>query len=428
MRITLRTLIAGQCGLLNAQQQATLDERLQQHAAAKSLYQHLGRLRQSTTPRTPPLSGTGLGIDPASVAAYLQRQLPADQSQAFERLAIESDQVLDELLAVAALAPEMSGPQGLSSDRIERVLAIGMTQSQPEAVGGREPIGLAMADATWDSRNSIEPLAPVQNVALATTKKPSYRYRRLVAALIVTVVAALLVFPIGSRYLPKQFAPGMEDSVADTGNRQQDGPVGGQPSRLQQSVAQVSRLQDRAVMSAAWEVAVSEPLIQAPKGLELEARADRQLEDSKEIPSEISQEADRRIAMGDLSMVAGSENLLGDSSYAECWHGWIDSVSQRCQRDSDWRERLEAEIAKRPGNWQPVLTLLWQGVPQAAYDPIWRRWLLDALVHERLEIRVLASYQYARLTGMVPSIVDRAYALQSLSRWEERLMHHDPRP
>jgi len=53
---------------------------------------------------------------------------------------------------------------------------------------------------------------------------------------------------------------------------------------------------------------------------------------------------------------------------------------------------------------------------------------LDALVHERLEIRVLASYQYARLTGMVPSIVDRAYALQSLSRWEERLMHHDPRP
>ncbi|MFM8405705.1 MAG: hypothetical protein ACKN94_00160, partial [Pirellulaceae bacterium] len=84
MRITLRTLIAGQCGLLNAQQQATLDERLQQHAAAKSLYQHLGRLRQSTTPRTPPLSGTGLGIDPASVAAYLQRQLPADQSQAFE--------------------------------------------------------------------------------------------------------------------------------------------------------------------------------------------------------------------------------------------------------------------------------------------------------------------------------------------------------
>ncbi|MFM8327050.1 MAG: hypothetical protein ACKN9U_19495, partial [Pirellulaceae bacterium] len=296
MRITLRTLIAGQCGLLNAQQQATLDERLQQHAAAKSLYQHLGRLRQSTTPRTPPLSGTGLGIDPASVAAYLQRQLPADQSQAFERLAIESDQVLDELLAVAALAPEMSGPQGLSSDRIERVLAIGMTESQPEAVGGREPIGLAMADAIWDSRDFIEPLAPVQNVALATTRKPSYRYRGMVAAMIVTVVTALLVFPIGSRYLPKQFAPGMEDSVADTGDRQQDGPVGGQPSRLQQSVAPVSRLQDRAVMSAAWEVAVSEPLIQAPKGLELGARADRQLEDSKEIPREILREADRRIA------------------------------------------------------------------------------------------------------------------------------------
>lgn len=418
MRITLRTLIAGQCGLLNPHQKAMLDEQLQQHAAARSLYDHLGKLRESTTPRTPPLSGAGLGIDPASVARYLQRQLPADQVQAFERLAIESDQVLDELLALAPLAADMAGPHGLSPDRIERLLAVGMCGTQQDVVAVPVPKGFAMEEVASGEPQGIGTLDPAAFVAKATTDKLWYRYGGRVVALIVTAVVALLVLPMGSGYLPKGSAPFAEGSVATAANRQQKNAIEGEASPLENAVASVTPSKDRGVIAAAWEVAASERKVEPPTGLELGSRVHPQSSD----PQQIQVQADRRLAMGDLSVVAGQGNLLGDPNHANSWHGWIDSVSQRCLSDREWQERLDLEIARRPDNWQPVLKLLWQGVPQAGYDPIWRRWLLDALVHEQLEIRVLASYQYAKLTGMVPSIVDRAHAFASLWRWEERLL------
>lgn len=414
MRVTLRTLIAGQCGLLNPQQQALLDEQLRQHVAARSLYEHLGMLHQSATPRTPPLSGTGLGIDPASVAGYLQRQLPPDQAQAFERLAIESDQVLDELMGLASLSVAMNGRHGLSADRIERVLAIGMEGAQLDGEQGLEASGLQATAATTDRTDTITRKKIVPSVALATSGKSSYRRRGMLALLAITAAVALLVFPMGSRRFPERAAPGLEDSIAAETSRQS-------ATRVEDHLHTAS---EPAVVAASWEAAHSDLQQPTSKKSELVSRADH----LAAVGSTASLEVDRRIAAGDLSLVAGVGNLLGDPHQSESWHGWIDWVSHRCQEDPLWQDRLELEIAKRPGNWQPVLRLLWQGVPQAGSDPIWRRWLLDALVHEQLEIRVLASYQYAKLTGMVPPIFDRNHALQSVARWEERLMRSDPRP
>jgi hypothetical protein len=417
MRVTLRTLIAGQCGLLNPHQKATLDEQLRQHAAARLLYEHLTDLRLSKTPRTPPLSGTGLGIDPASVAGYLQRRLPADQAQAFERIAIESDQALDELMAMAAINDQLSGLHGLTSDRIERVLTIGMDGVQLDGTRSLKVKGVQVASAEINVPNHTQAPAPIPSVAMATSGKSSYRRYGFLASLTVSAAVAFAILSIGSRSVPDRSAPDVEELVVAATSREDIKTDEGEWAIPSEPEVVNSLPEDRSVMAASWEVALTEPQLLPPKRLELGAKEDRQSDDRQEVQLQ----ADRRIAMGDLSVVAGSDNLLGDPNHADSWNRWIDWVAGRCRDDSVWQERLELEIAGRPASWQPVLKLLWQGVPQAGSDPVWRRWLLDALVHEQLEIRVLASYQYARLTGMVPLVVDRAQAIASLSRWEERL-------
>ena len=423
MRVTLRTLIAGQCGLLNPQQQATLDDQLQQHTAARSLYEHLGKLRQSSTPRTPPLSGTGLGIDPASVAGYLQRQLPADQAQAFERLAIESDQVLDELLALAPLASEMTRPHGLSSDRIQRVLAIGLDGRCRDGAKGVEELDIPVAAVTPDDSNRLNHVRSDRSVALATSETFSSRRYWILAGLIVPAAVAWLVLSLGNPPLPIRSAPVVADMAVAAPARQAAPLADGPPMTAKEPDVAATMRQDRSVVAASWEVAQSDLQRKTVTGAELGAKAELVVAGGRVA----SWEADQSIEAGDLSLVVGVNNLLGDPHHADSWHGWIDWVSHRCREELAWRERLELEIAQRPDNWQPVLKLLWRGVPQAGSDPIWRRWLLDALVHEQLEIRVLASYQYAKLTGMVPSTVDRNHAIQSLARWEERLKLGEPR-
>src|SRR3954471_18716924 len=99
MRLTLRTLLAYLDDVLDPADKEELAQKIQSSDFAEDLVHRtrdtVRRLRLSA----PQLIGTGMGLDPNSVAEYLDNVMPPDAVGDFERICLESDVHLAEAAA-----------------------------------------------------------------------------------------------------------------------------------------------------------------------------------------------------------------------------------------------------------------------------------------------------------------------------------------
>src|SRR3954468_4040488 len=99
MRLTLRTLLAYLDDVLDPADKEELAQKIQSSDFAEDLVHRtrdtVRRLRLSA----PRLIGTGMGLDPNSVAEYLDNVMPPDAVGDFERICLESDVHLAEAAA-----------------------------------------------------------------------------------------------------------------------------------------------------------------------------------------------------------------------------------------------------------------------------------------------------------------------------------------
>src|SRR3954447_22361620 len=99
MRLTLRTLLAYLDDVLDPADKEELAHKIQSSDFAEDLVHRtrdtVRRLRLSA----PQLIGTGMGLDPNSVAEYLDNVMPPDALGDFERICLESDVHLAEAAA-----------------------------------------------------------------------------------------------------------------------------------------------------------------------------------------------------------------------------------------------------------------------------------------------------------------------------------------
>src|SRR6185436_6434435 len=99
MRLTLRTLLAYLDDVLDPADKEELSQKIQSSDFAEDLVHRtrdtVRRLRLSA----PQVIGTGMGLDPNTVAEYLDNVMPPEQVGDFERICLESDVHLAEATA-----------------------------------------------------------------------------------------------------------------------------------------------------------------------------------------------------------------------------------------------------------------------------------------------------------------------------------------
>lgn len=168
MRLTLRTLLAYLDDVLDPADKEELAHKIESSDFAEDLVHRtrdtVRRLRLSA----PQLIGTGMGLDPNSVAEYLDNVMPPDQVGDFERICLESDVHLAEAAACHHVLTMILGqPAEVDPIARQRMYTIATEASE------RKQIRIEPAHTVPPTTVAVA--APGQTVRVAELPQPSHR-------------------------------------------------------------------------------------------------------------------------------------------------------------------------------------------------------------------------------------------------------------
>ena len=99
MRLTLRTLLAYLDRILEPADSAEMSKKVEESKAAAELVSRIREVTKKVRLGAPPVDGKGLGLDPNTVAEYLDNTMPAERMPDFELVCLDSDVHLAEVAA-----------------------------------------------------------------------------------------------------------------------------------------------------------------------------------------------------------------------------------------------------------------------------------------------------------------------------------------
>lgn len=194
MRLTIRTLLGYMDDILDPQDAEAIGKRIEESEVASTLYHRIRDVTRRLSLKAPDLDDEKHGVDPNTVAEYLDNLLPDDRVPDFEKICLESDMHLAEVAAChQILAVALGEAADIEPSSREHMYQLPQVAADLENMDRppSDPFGLDINATGGSTRNAKVPQRPSPIVPDYLRDSP----RRIPTVPIVmgTIVAACLV-------------------------------------------------------------------------------------------------------------------------------------------------------------------------------------------------------------------------------------------
>ncbi|MBI3864030.1 MAG: hypothetical protein HY290_19265 [Planctomycetia bacterium] len=200
MRLTLRTLLAYLDDILEPAQAKEIGDKLNESSFASSLVSRIREVMRRRRLTAPTLSGPGVGIDPNTVAEYLDNTLPPDGVADVEKICLESDVHLAEAAAChQILTLALGEPVEVATQTRDRMYALGPAASKvvlPPSIATRGELSEESLDdvlsqaqsASASPRNGQHVVTPAKKSEIPDYLRSGSNVKRMLGYVIALVV------------------------------------------------------------------------------------------------------------------------------------------------------------------------------------------------------------------------------------------------
>lgn len=189
MRLTLRTLLAYLDDVLEPAQTKEIGAKISESSAAVSLVGHIRDVMRRRRLTAPELSGPGSGLDPNTVAEYLDNTLPPESVADVEKVCLESDVHLAEVAACHQILTLVLGePVEISFESRERMYALGPMGAHQYAGAGETGFQAGGNGHSQPSSSSV-PQKPALAATIPDYLKPRPLWKRILPYAAIALVA-----------------------------------------------------------------------------------------------------------------------------------------------------------------------------------------------------------------------------------------------
>ena len=236
MRLTLRTLLAYLDDVLDPEHASVIGNKVNESGYAAQLVSRIKEVMRRRRLLAPDLSGPQMGLDPNTVAEYLDSTLAADAVADVEKVCLDSDVHLAEVAACHQVLTLVLGePVDVTNRSRERMYALGPKKSvaaaptvatTPEVAGAAAaPVDRALAPSVSKSMPAAEPIAKPTKSGEFDGGLPDYLRPAPVWKKAAPLVVGLLIASVWVASLWKEVGPKTKDSQTNSAKSDPTAPA-----------------------------------------------------------------------------------------------------------------------------------------------------------------------------------------------------------